>query len=62
MKKHLSIVHKHLMMSMKIQKTITQKRTELIVFVFVNGIMVFDDMIADMEATKKLSPIVTELF
>ena len=24
--------------------------------------MVFDDMIADMEADKKLSPIVTELF
>ena len=42
MKKHLSIVHKHLMMSMKIQKTITQKRTELIVFVFVNGIWWYD--------------------
>ena len=25
-------------------------------------IIVFDDMIADMESTKKLSPIVTELF
>ena len=38
---------------MKIQKTIIQKRKVLIVF---------DDMAADMEANKKLSLNITELF
>ena len=47
------IVHKQLVMSMKIWKIIIQQRKVLIAF---------DDMIANMEANKKLSPIVTELF
>ena len=38
---------------MKIQQTIIQQRKVS---------TVFDDMIADMEANKKLIPIVTELF
>ena len=44
-------------MFMKIQKIIIQrkeKKRKLLIF--------FDDMIADMDANKKLSPIVTELF
>ena len=49
------IIYKKLMMFMIIQKTMnpTKKRRVLVVF---------DDMIADMESNKKLSPIVTELF
>ena len=46
-KRHLLIIHKQLMMSMKTQKSIIQQRKLLIVF---------DAMIADMEANKKLSP------
>ena len=46
-KRHLLIIHKQLMMSMKTQKSIVQQRKVLIVF---------DAMIADMEANKKLSP------
>ena len=46
-KRHLLIIHKQLMMSMKTQKSISQQRKLLIVF---------DAMIADMEANKKLSP------
>ena len=42
------------MMSMKIWKTINQQRKE--------ELIVFDDMIADKEANKKLSSVVTELF
>ena len=41
------------MMSMKIWKIITQQRRVLIVF---------DDMLADMESNKRKSPIITELF
>ena len=41
------------MMSIKIWKSIIQQKKVLIVF---------DDMIADMEANENLSPIVTELF
>ena len=52
--KHLFIIHKQLIMLMKIQKTIIQQR---------NGVLiVFDDIIVDMESNKKLSRIVTELF
>ena len=46
-KRHLLIIHKQLMMSMKTQKSKIQQRKVLIVF---------DAMIADMEANKKLSP------
>ena len=46
-KRHLLIIHKQLMMSMKTQKSIIQQRKVLIVF---------DAMIADMKANKKLSP------
>ena len=53
--RHLLIIHKQLMMSMNLDDDYnpTKKRKVLIVF---------DDMIADVEAKKKLSPIVTELF
>ena len=39
---------------MKVWKTIITKKMRVL--------MVFDDMIADIESSKKLSPIVTELF
>ena len=39
-------------MSMKIWKTIKKRKV----------LIVFDDMIADREANKKISPTVTELF
>ena len=42
------------MLFMKIEKTIVQQRKEVLI--------VFDDMIADMESNKNLSPIVTELY
>ena len=51
--KHSSIIDKQSMISMKIWKTIIQKRKVLIVF---------NDMTADLEANKKSSPIVFELF
>ena len=43
------------MMFMKIWNTIIQQRKRTV-------LMVFDDMIADMESNKKLSPVFTELF
>ena len=42
------------MLFMKIEKTIVQQRKEVLI--------VFDDMIADMESNKNASPIVTELY
>ena len=42
------------MMFMRILKIIIQRRKKVLI--------AFDDMIADMENNKKLSPIVTELF
>ena len=45
------IIHNQLMMSMKNWKTKKRK-----------GLIVFDDMIADLEANEKLNSIVTELF
>ena len=42
------------MLSMKIWKAIIQQRKKKLI--------VFDDLIADMESNKKLSPIATELF
>ena len=48
------IIHKLLIMSMKIWKTIIQQRKKVPI--------VLDDMIAGMEANEILSPIVTELF
>ena len=41
-------------MFMRILKIIIQRRKKVLI--------AFDDMIADMETNKKLSPIVTELF
>ena len=46
------IIHKQLLMSMKIWKTIKKRKV----------LIVFDDMIADREANKKISLTVTELF
>ena len=40
---------------MKNQKTIIQQRERKV-------LVVFDDMISDIESNKKLNPIVTELF
>ena len=49
------IIHKQLMMFMKIWKTILQQRKR--------ALIVFDDMIADMKSNnKQLSPIITEMF
>ena len=48
------IIHRLLIMSMKIWKTIIQQRKKVPI--------VLDDMIAGMEANEILSPIVTELF
>ena len=47
------IICKQWMMPMKIWETIIQRKKRLIVF---------EDMITHMEANKKLSSIVTELF
>ena len=51
MQRHLLIIHKQLMLSRKISKT--KKR---------NVLIVFDDMITDMKANKKLKQIVADLF
>ena len=51
------IIHKQLMF-MKIQKIIIQK----IINKERKVLIVFDDMIADIESHKNLSPIVTEFF
>ena len=51
-KKHLLIIHKQLIMSVKIWKTIIQQRKKVLI--------VSNDMIVDMEANKKISPIFTE--
>ena len=49
------IIHKQLMMFMKIWKTILQQRKR--------ALIVFDDMIADMKSNnKQLSPIIAEMF
>ena len=53
MQRHSSIIFKQMMISTKIWKTIIQQRKVL---------RVFDDKIADMEANKKVSPIVTESY
>ena len=53
MQRHSSIICKQMMISTKIWKTIIQQRKVL---------RVFDDKIADMEANKKVSPIVTESY
>ena len=45
-------INKQLMIFMKIRIIIIQRRKEV----------VFDDLIADMESNKKLSPIITQLF
>ena len=51
-KKHLFIIHKQLIMSVKIWKAIIQQRKKVLI--------VSNDMIVDMEANKKISPIFTE--
>ena len=53
MQRHSSIIFKQMMISTKIWKTIIQQRKVL---------RVFDDKIADMEANKKVSPVVTESY
>ena len=53
MGRHSLIIHKRLMVFMKTDKTIILQKKMLIVF---------DEIIADKEANKNLSPIVTELF
>ena len=50
-KRHLLIIHKHGMMYMKKKKK--EKKRVLIVF---------DNMVPDMKANKKLIPIFTEFF
>ena len=53
MGRHSLIIHKRLMVFMKTDKTIILQKKMLIVF---------DEIIADKETNKNLSPIVTELF
>ena len=53
MQRDSSIICKQMMISTKIWTTIIQQRKVL---------RVFDDKIADMEANKKVSPIVTESY
>ena len=49
------IIHKQLMMFMKIWKTILQQKK--------GALIVFDDIISDIKSNnKQLSPIVTEMF
>ena len=48
------IIHKQLLMFIKTWKTIIRQKKEVLI--------VFDDMIAEIEPNEKLSPIVTELF
>ena len=54
-KKHSLVIHKQLIMSMKVKKTIIQQKKVLIML---------DDMITDMEANPKINLIVNcyELF
>ena len=52
--RHSLIIHKHLMIPLKIWKTIIQQRKEVLT--------VFDDVIADTNVNETLRPTVTELF
>ena len=52
--KHSLIIHKQLMMYETLEDYNTTKKRRVLI--------AFDDVIADMESNKKLSPIVTELF
>ena len=51
--RHVLIIRKQLLMSLKIYKTIIQQRK--------NVLIVYDYMIADVEASKNVRPIVNEL-